>query len=100
MRQFPASPITALIDQSPRYNLGESLGPDLSVADVLDPGELASLSRTGGCNGCGPRRVHSAARGSTRTLSDRQTSSVSTTGWPSGGRWSHPVRGSATALMC
>ncbi len=44
MRQFPASPIRALIDQSPRYNLGESLGPDLSVADVLDPGELASLS--------------------------------------------------------
>lgn len=44
MRQFPASPITALIDQSPRYNLGESLGPDLSVADVLDPGELAGLS--------------------------------------------------------
>ena len=44
MRQFPASPITALIDESPRYNLGESLGPDLSVADVLDPGELAALS--------------------------------------------------------
>jgi hypothetical protein len=42
MRQFPASPITALIDESPRYNLGESLGPDLSVADVLDPGELVT----------------------------------------------------------
>lgn len=44
MRQFPSSPITALIDESPLYNLGESLGPDLSVADVLDPGELAKLS--------------------------------------------------------
>ena len=44
MRQFPASPITALIDDSPDYNLGESFGPNLSVADVLDPGELAGLS--------------------------------------------------------
>ena len=44
MRQFPASPITALIDESPRFNLGESFGPHLSVADVLDPGELAGLS--------------------------------------------------------
>jgi aspartate/methionine/tyrosine aminotransferase len=43
MRQFPASPITALIDESPHYNLGESIGPDLLVADVLDPGELAGL---------------------------------------------------------
>lgn len=44
MRQFPASPITALIDESPRYNLGESFGRHLSVADVLDPAELADLS--------------------------------------------------------
>ena len=44
MRQFPASPIMALIDESPCYNLGESFGPHLSVADVLDPGELAGLS--------------------------------------------------------
>jgi aspartate/methionine/tyrosine aminotransferase len=44
MRQFPASPITALIDESPQYNLGESFGLHLSVADVLDPGELAGLS--------------------------------------------------------
>jgi aspartate/methionine/tyrosine aminotransferase len=45
MRQFPASPITALVDESPRYNLGESFGPHLSVADVLDPGDLAQLAR-------------------------------------------------------
>jgi aspartate/methionine/tyrosine aminotransferase len=40
MRQFPASPITALIDEKPRYNLGESVGPDLTVADLLDPAML------------------------------------------------------------
>jgi aspartate/methionine/tyrosine aminotransferase len=39
MRQFPASPITALIDVKPRYNLGESVGPDLTVADLLGPAE-------------------------------------------------------------
>src|SRR5260370_2776344 len=43
-RQFPASPITALIDSKPRYNLGESYGPDLSVADLLGPGGLAQLA--------------------------------------------------------
>jgi aspartate/methionine/tyrosine aminotransferase len=45
MRQFPASPITALVDESPQYNLGESFGPNLSVADVLPPGDLAQLAR-------------------------------------------------------
>jgi Aminotransferase class I and II len=44
MRQFPAGPIRALIDQSPRYNLGESFGRHLPVANVLDPAELADLS--------------------------------------------------------
>ena len=37
MREFPASPITALIDQTPRYNLGESMGADLTVAELLGP---------------------------------------------------------------
>ena len=41
MREFPASPITALIDGSPQYDLGESYAPHLSVADILDPAELA-----------------------------------------------------------
>ena len=41
MRQFPASPITALIDESPRYNLGESFGRHLSVADILDSGRTS-----------------------------------------------------------
>jgi aspartate/methionine/tyrosine aminotransferase len=43
MRQFPASPITALIDEKPRYNLGESMGADLTVAGLLGPGGLAQL---------------------------------------------------------
>ena len=44
MREFPASLITALIDGSPQYDLGESYAPHLSVADILDPAELAGLS--------------------------------------------------------
>jgi aspartate/methionine/tyrosine aminotransferase len=44
MRQFPASPITALIDEQPLYNLGESVGPDLTVADLLGPANLADLA--------------------------------------------------------
>ena len=45
MRQFPASPITALIDESPDVNLSESIGPDLAVADILGPAGLADLAR-------------------------------------------------------
>src|ERR1051326_7805072 len=44
MRQFPASAITALIDESPDVNLSESIGPDLSVADVLGQDGLAALA--------------------------------------------------------
>jgi DNA-binding transcriptional MocR family regulator len=44
MREFPASPITALVDESPQYNLGESYAPHLAVADILDPADLAGLS--------------------------------------------------------
>ena len=46
MRQFPASPITALIDEEPQYNLGESMGPELTIADLLDsagPADLAGV---------------------------------------------------------
>jgi hypothetical protein len=45
MRQFPASPITALSDSEPEYNLGESFGPHLTVDDLLGPGGLARLGR-------------------------------------------------------
>jgi aspartate/methionine/tyrosine aminotransferase len=44
MRQFPPSPITALIDEKPRYNLGESMGRDLTVAELLGRGGLASVA--------------------------------------------------------
>jgi DNA-binding transcriptional MocR family regulator len=44
MREFPASPITSLVDESPQYNLGESYAPHLAVADILDPADLAGLS--------------------------------------------------------
>ena len=44
MRQFPDSPITALIDEKPRYNLGESMAADLTVAGLLGPDGLAGLA--------------------------------------------------------
>jgi aspartate/methionine/tyrosine aminotransferase len=44
MRQFPASPITALIDDKPLYNLGESMGLDLTVAGLLGPQGVAGLA--------------------------------------------------------
>jgi aspartate/methionine/tyrosine aminotransferase len=44
MRVFPASPITALVDGTPRYNLGESYGPHLRLADLLGPDEQAELA--------------------------------------------------------
>jgi aspartate/methionine/tyrosine aminotransferase len=44
MREFPASPITALIDSEPAYNLGESMGLDLTVAELLGPAGLADLA--------------------------------------------------------
>jgi aspartate/methionine/tyrosine aminotransferase len=47
MREFPASPITAVLDEKPMYNLGESVGPDLTVADVLHPETLAGLGGLG-----------------------------------------------------
>ncbi len=44
MRSFPASPITALIDEKPVYNLGESIGPELTVTDVIGPEGLEPLA--------------------------------------------------------
>ncbi|HEU4540122.1 MAG TPA: pyridoxal phosphate-dependent aminotransferase [Jiangellaceae bacterium] len=44
MRQFPASPITVLIDDHPRHNLGESCGRDLAVNEVLDRPEMKELA--------------------------------------------------------
>jgi aspartate/methionine/tyrosine aminotransferase len=44
MREFPASPITTLIDEAPLYNLAESYGSDLSVAELLGPDGPALLA--------------------------------------------------------
>jgi aspartate/methionine/tyrosine aminotransferase len=51
MRQFPASPITALIDEKPRYNLGESMARDLTVAELLGPGDPAGPAGPAGLAG-------------------------------------------------
>ncbi len=61
MREFPASPITAVIDEKPTYNLGESVGPDLTVADVLDPETLAELGQValGYCPSAGQEGLRS-----------------------------------------
>jgi aspartate/methionine/tyrosine aminotransferase len=45
MRRFPPSPITALVDETPRYDLGESYCRELTLGDLLSPGELAALSQ-------------------------------------------------------
>jgi hypothetical protein len=43
MREFPVSPIAALVDEAPRYNLAESYASDLSVAELLGPDGSALL---------------------------------------------------------
>src|SRR5260370_7442683 len=37
MARFPKNDIISLIGETPRYDLGESVGPDLRLSDVLDP---------------------------------------------------------------
>jgi DNA-binding transcriptional MocR family regulator len=44
MREFPETPLTAVIDQAPLYNLAESIAANLQVADLFDPGELADVT--------------------------------------------------------
>lgn len=51
MREFPMSPITALIDDTPTYNLAESYGPHLSIDDLLDTDDLAQLRTRELCYG-------------------------------------------------
>jgi hypothetical protein len=43
MTRFPASDIMSLIGEAPRYDLAESVGPDLRLADLLDASSQASL---------------------------------------------------------
>ncbi len=43
MARFPRNDIISLIGEMPRYDLGESIGPDLRLGDVLDPSAQRSL---------------------------------------------------------
>lgn len=45
MRRFPASPITALVDETPQYDLGESYCRELTLGDLLSADELSGLSQ-------------------------------------------------------
>jgi aspartate/methionine/tyrosine aminotransferase len=44
MAQFPRNAIISLIGEIPRYDLGESVGPDLRLGDVLDASAQRKLS--------------------------------------------------------
>jgi len=43
MVRFPANDIMSLVGETPRYDLAESVGPDLRLADLLDAPGQASL---------------------------------------------------------
>jgi aspartate/methionine/tyrosine aminotransferase len=43
MARFPGSDIISLIEEAPRYDLGESLGPNLLIAELLDGSSQAGL---------------------------------------------------------
>ena len=45
MRRFPASPITALLDEAANYDLGESYCRELTLGDLVRADELADLAR-------------------------------------------------------
>jgi hypothetical protein len=43
MARFPKNDILSLIGEMPRYDLGESVGPDLRLSDLLDPSAQSSF---------------------------------------------------------
>lgn len=43
MTRFPDSDIISLMGTAPRYDLGESLGPDLRLAELLEPSDRSGL---------------------------------------------------------
>jgi aspartate/methionine/tyrosine aminotransferase len=43
MNRFAENDIISLVDAPPRYDLGESIGPDLTLADLVEPGVLDGL---------------------------------------------------------
>jgi len=44
MMRFPKNDIISLVGEAPRYDLGESIGPDILLAELLDASGQASLS--------------------------------------------------------
>src|SRR4030088_1421142 len=43
MTRFPENDIISLVGEAPRYDLGESLGPHLCLAELLEPSDPSSL---------------------------------------------------------
>jgi aspartate/methionine/tyrosine aminotransferase len=43
MARFPANEIISLVGAAPRFDLGESIGPDLRLAELVDPSEFGDL---------------------------------------------------------
>ena len=54
MNRFPENDIISLVGAPPRYDLGESTGPDLSLADLLDTDALGELPLGYGTAAGGP----------------------------------------------
>ena len=44
MNRFPPNDIISLVDAAPRFDLAESLGPDLRLGELLDPQALSALA--------------------------------------------------------
>jgi aspartate/methionine/tyrosine aminotransferase len=55
MARFPANDIISLVGSTPRYDLAESFGPDLRLADVVDIAELGDLPLSYGTAAGDPR---------------------------------------------
>jgi aspartate/methionine/tyrosine aminotransferase len=55
MARFPANDIISLVGSTPRYDLAESVGPDLRLADLVDPAELGDLPLAYGTAAGDPR---------------------------------------------
>jgi aspartate/methionine/tyrosine aminotransferase len=64
MASFPKNHIMSLISDSPRYNLGESIGPDLLLADLLNgsgPPDNCEFALANGTPQGDPRLRHAIA---------------------------------------
>ena len=59
MNRFPENDIISLVGTPPRYDLGESTGPDLRLADLLDADALSGLPL--GCGTAAALVANSAA---------------------------------------